>query len=51
MLVGDTKRAGIYTSLIANRVPLADVAETLFTDVSLGIFDEKTRKKYLANKV
>ena len=51
MLVGATKRAGIYTDLIAKRVPLADVSSDLFTDVSLGIFDEKTRKKYLANKV
>lgn len=51
ILVGDTRRAGIYTSIISGKVPLAEVDKTLFDLPSLGIYDEKTRKKYLAKKV
>lgn len=51
MLVGDTKRAGIYTGLISGRVPLTEVNDDLFDQPSMVIFDEKTRKKYLASKV
>lgn len=51
MLVGDTKKAGIYTRLISEKIPLSTVAGDLFTAPSLAIFDEKTRKKYLAKIV
>ena len=51
MLVGDTKRAGIYTRLISTKTPLSEVESDLFIDPALRIFDEKTRKKYLAKEV
>ena len=51
MLVGDTKKAGIYTGLIAGRVPLSTVDEALLQMPTLAAFDEKTRKNYLAKRV
>ena len=51
MLVGDTKKAGIYTNIISKKIPLSTVSDLLFDEPSLGIFDEKTRKNYLANRV
>lgn len=51
MLVGDARRAGIYTRLIAERIPLHTVREEIFDNPSLVVFDKEIRKKYLANKV
>ena len=51
LLVGDAKRAGIYTSLISGRIPLSEVDEKIWQDPSLIAFDKEVRKKILAKRV
>ena len=52
MLVGDTDRAGIFTSLIREKTPLDSIDfETLMTTTSLGVFDEDTRAEKLGSRV
>lgn len=52
MLVGDTDRAGIFTSLIREETPLDSIDfETLMTTTSLGVFDEDMRAEKLGSRV
>ena len=50
--MGDTDRAGIFTSLIREETPLDSIDfETLMTTTSLGVFDEDTRSEKLGSRV
>ena len=52
MLVGDTDRAGIFTSLIREQTPLDSIDfETLMTTTSLGCFEADARYKKLGSRV
>ncbi|MBQ2643272.1 MAG: NAD(P)/FAD-dependent oxidoreductase [Eubacterium sp.] len=52
MLVGDTDRAGIFTSLIREETPLDSIDfETLMTTTSLGCFEAGTRAEKLGSRV
>ena len=52
MLIGDVARAGIYTSLVRDKTPLAEVnTDIMKNSPVLAIFDKKTRAKKLGGVV
>ena len=52
ILVGEVNRAGIYTKIISNRIPLSEIdEETMLKSPSLIAFDPDARKKFLSAEV
>ena len=52
ILIGNTDRAGIYTSLVRDRVPLDSIDfEMLKKVTTLSIFPQETRRKMLGGVV
>lgn len=52
LIIGDTARTGIYTSLIRNRTPLEDLDFSIIENApALAAFDEKYRGKILGGVI